>query len=162
MILPGVVMTTSGLFLNICSCLWMELPPITRQDSSFVNLFSFSNSSWIWMANYRVGVTINALMYPTAAAWKYLCMIGSTKAAVLPEPVIELATTSFPDKITGIASDWIGVGFTYPTSLTAFSNGLMSLRSSKDFCLWASCLLLSLLFFCLGLLSIRIFSYAMC
>lgn len=41
MILPGVVMTTSGLFLRTCSCLWMELPPMTRHDSSLVNLLIF-------------------------------------------------------------------------------------------------------------------------
>lgn len=110
MILPGVVITTSGLFLRACYCLWMELPPITKHTYSLVNLLSFSNSSWIWMANSLVGVTINALMYPTAAAWKYLWMIGNTKAAVLPEPVIELATTSLPDNMTGMASCWIGVG----------------------------------------------------
>ena len=36
----------------------------------------------------------------------------------------------------------------------------MSFKSSKDFCLSACCLLLSLFPFCLGLLSIKIFSYA--
>ena len=110
------------------------------------------------MANYLVGVTISARMYPTAAAWKYLCIIGSTKAAVLPEPVIELATTSLPDKMTGMAIIWIGVGFTYPTSLTAFSKGRISLRSSNDFCF--CCLFFSLLSFCFEFPSIKIFSYA--
>ncbi len=64
--------------------------------------------------------------------------------------------------MTGMARDWIGVGLTYPTSLTVFSKGLMSFRSSKDFCFWACCLLLSLFPFCLGLPSIKIFSYAIC
>lgn len=62
MILPGVVMTTSGLFLSACYCLWIELPPMTKQASSLVNLLSLSNSSWIWIASSLVGVTIKALM----------------------------------------------------------------------------------------------------
>jgi len=32
------------------------------------------------------------------------------KAAVFPEPVIELATISFPEAIMGIANCWMGVG----------------------------------------------------
>lgn len=67
------------------------------------------------MANSLVGVTIKALIYPTAAAWKYLWIMGKTKAAVFPDPVIELATTSLPERITGIANCWIGVGLIYPT-----------------------------------------------
>jgi hypothetical protein len=90
----------------------MELPPMTKHASNFMYLLSFSNSSWICIASSLVGVTINALMYPTAAAWKYLWSMGNKKAAVLPEPVIELDTTSLPDKIVGMASCWIGVGFT--------------------------------------------------
>jgi hypothetical protein len=43
------------------------------------------------------------LMYPTAATLKYLWMMGAKNATVLPEPVMELATTSFPVRITGIA-----------------------------------------------------------
>jgi hypothetical protein len=35
---------------------------------------------------------------------------GSRKAAVLPEPVRAIATTSFPWVMIGIALRWIGVG----------------------------------------------------
>ena len=70
---------------------------------------------------------MSALIYPTAAAWKYLWMIGRRNAAVLPEPVIELATTSFPDEMTGIVCCCIGVGLIYPTSLIAFNRGLIIL-----------------------------------
>lgn len=65
------------------------------------------------MASSLVGVTINVLIYPTATALKYLWRIGIRKAAVFPDPVIELATTSLPIKIVGMDRDWIGVGFTY-------------------------------------------------
>jgi hypothetical protein len=54
-------------------------------------------------------------------------MIGRRNAAVLPEPVIELATTSFPDEMTGIVCCCIGVGLIYPTSLIAFKRGLIIL-----------------------------------
>lgn len=60
-------------------------------------------------------------------------MIGIKKAAVLPEPVIELATTSFPVAITGIANCWIGVGLVYPNYPIAFRTGLIMRNYSKDF-----------------------------
>ena len=81
------------------------------------------------MASSLVGVTIRALMYPTAAALKYLWIIGSKKAAVFPEPVIELATISFPDIITGTHNCWMRVGLVYYTSLIAFIKGLISRKS---------------------------------
>ena len=81
------------------------------------------------MASSLVGVTIIERMYPTGATLKYLCKIGRRKAAVFPEPVIELATTSLPDLITGIASCWIGVGLTYSKSLTALSRALLNFKS---------------------------------
>lgn len=45
--------------------------------------------------------------------------------------MIELATTSLPDIMTGMANCWIGVGRVYSTSLIAFRSGLISLRSSN-------------------------------
>lgn len=72
---------------------------------------------------------MSARIYPTAAALKYRCKMGSTNAAVLPDPVIELATTSRPDIITGIANCWIGVGVVYYISEIALSNGRINLRS---------------------------------
>jgi hypothetical protein len=99
-----VPITTSGLFRSTLSCFWREAAPITRTAYSLVYLFSFANYSYIWTASYRVGVTTSARMYPTATALKYRCRMGSRNAAVLPEPVIELATTSRPDMITGMAS----------------------------------------------------------
>ena len=44
---------------------------------------------------------------------------GSTNAAVLPVPVCATPMTSRPDRITGMAFAWIGVGSTYPFSFRA-------------------------------------------
>lgn len=38
------------------------------------------------------------------------CSMGSTKAAVLPEPVRAMPTTSAPARMAGIALRWMGVG----------------------------------------------------
>ena len=51
--------------------------------------------------------------------------MGSKKAAVLPDPVMELAKTSRPNKIGGIANCWTVVGFTYPRSSQALRSGLI-------------------------------------
>jgi len=40
--------------------------------------------------------------------------MGIPKAKVLPDPVDAFPTTSCPARISGIASDWIGVGFANP------------------------------------------------
>lgn len=56
-------------------------------------------------------------------------MIGIRKAAVFPEPVIELATTSLPVIITGIANCWMGVGFKYCKKPIALRIGLIILSS---------------------------------
>jgi len=64
--------------------------------------------------------------------------MGNKNAAVFPDPVIELATTSLPDIITGIANCWIGVGDVYYKSLIDLRSGLMRRRSSNvllNFCL---------------------------
>jgi hypothetical protein len=43
-----------------------------------------------------------------------LLKIGNPKAAVFPVPVWAEPIRSLPDKITGIALNWIGVGSTNP------------------------------------------------
>jgi hypothetical protein len=44
---------------------------------------------------------------------------------------MELATTSRPDMMTGMASCWIGVGVLYYISLTAFNRGLIKRKSAN-------------------------------
>lgn len=97
-------------------------------------------------------MTTKLRIYPTAATLKYLCITGIKNAAVFPDPVIELATTSFPVDITGMANCWIGVGRAYPSYPTAFKIGLIKRNSSKDFYLvfWSRVRIAFLLFF-LGL-----------
>jgi hypothetical protein len=47
----------------------------------------------------------------------YFSSMGTTNAAVLPDPVRAIPTTSFPSRIAGIALRWIGVGRLYPFRL---------------------------------------------
>ena len=48
---------------------------------------------------------------------------GSTKAAVLPEPVSESPTRSFPARAGGIPRAWIGEGFSKSSASTASRRG---------------------------------------
>ena len=52
--------------------------------------------------------------------------IGMTNAAVFPEPVLAIPTTSIPCKIKGIVFRWMGVGREYPFLLMAFNKGILS------------------------------------
>lgn len=51
----------------------------------------------------------------TCFASNNFCTRGMAKAAVLPEPVRALASTSFPSRDRGIAFSWIGVGCVQPS-----------------------------------------------
>ena len=53
------------------------------------------------------------------------------KAAVFPDPVIELTITSFPEIIAGMLIACTGVAYVNYNSETTFKIGLMSLRSSN-------------------------------
>ena len=58
-----------------------------------------------------------------ARSWtSTLSMAGSAKAAVLPEPVCELPTTSAPESRAGIACDWMWEASSKPIWATAFSS----------------------------------------
>lgn len=71
--------------------------------SSLVNLR-------VWRAKSRVGERMRALTAP----WGRLCLrrwsMGMRKAAVLPEPVRAMATTSEPERMRGMVLRWMGVG----------------------------------------------------
>jgi hypothetical protein len=54
------------------------------------------------------------------------------KLAVLPVPVWAIPKTSFPSKAAGIAFSCIGVGFSYPASLTAFKILGFSFKSENN------------------------------
>src|SRR5215210_4404013 len=58
-------------------------------------------------------------------------MMGSRNAAVLPLPVMAQAITSRPSIAGGIASDWMGVGRTNPSSLTALTSAGSSFNCVK-------------------------------
>mmetsp|Transcript_12808 Transcript_12808/g.36889 ORF Transcript_12808/g.36889 Transcript_12808/m.36889 type:complete len:248 (+) Transcript_12808:942-1685(+) len=110
MSLPGVAMTMSGLFAKCSNCASMACPPTSKQHRKSLNLLNCLKNLAVCMANSRVGDKATA-RNPTAT----LCrcsrsMIGIRKAAVLPEPVRAMATTSWPSKIVGIVFLWIGVG----------------------------------------------------
>ena len=60
------------------------------------------------------------------------CNKGRVKLAVLPVPVCAPAIISPPDNTTGIACVWIGVGLSYPRSVTARTISGDKPRLEKD------------------------------
>lgn len=55
-----------------------------------------------------------------------------TKAAVLPVPFFARASTSRPVSATGIASSWIGDGFSNPASKIPISRSRLRPNSSNS------------------------------
>ena len=80
----------------------------------------------IWCASSRVGAMINAVNPRSLGGFvfsdvgvmsevvgneeRYFSRMGIPKARVLPEPVEALPTREEPERISGMAEDWIGVG----------------------------------------------------
>ncbi|OGL05659.1 MAG: hypothetical protein A3I03_12270 [Candidatus Rokubacteria bacterium RIFCSPLOWO2_02_FULL_68_19] len=95
----------------------MPTPPKTAAPDIGVCMAIWFRCSSIWAASSRVGVTISARVTPRRLGMRR-CRMGSTKAAVLPLPVMAQASTSRPSMAGGIASCWIGVGRVKPISLT--------------------------------------------
>lgn len=57
--------------------------------------------------------------------------MGTKKAAVLPDPVRAMATTSAPERMSGIVLRWIGVGMRYPFRLTPLKTLELRFRDSN-------------------------------
>lgn len=60
------------------------------------------------------------------------CRAGITKAAVFPVPFFARASISLPVSATGIASSWMGDGFSNPASKMPINNDRFKLKSSKS------------------------------
>ena len=66
-----------------------------------------------------------------AARRRSCCSSGSAKAAVLPEPVCAVPSTSRPRKTSGMAADWMGVGWCRPSAAAARARAGESPSSTK-------------------------------
>ena len=81
--------------------------------------------SRICAASSRVGVTTSARVVRRGFPSRR-CRIGSRNAAVLPLPVAAHASRSRPSSAGGMASAWIGVGRTKPSSFRPIWSDLSS------------------------------------
>lgn len=84
----------------------------------------------VCIANSRVGTRMRActLLFFGFTFWR----AGITKAAVFPVPFLARARISLPVRATGIASSWIGDGFSNPASKIPINRFRFSLKSSKS------------------------------
>ena len=62
---------------------------------------------------------------------RYFSRIGIPKASVFPEPVEAFPITQLPERICGIAADWIGVGLVNSRRASARSVGEERLREAQ-------------------------------
>ena len=127
---PGVATMTSTPLRKACSCGRMPRPPKT--DAVVVRVWRASSRTCcsICAASSRVGVRTSARVVPLGLSVRR-CRIGRAKAAVLPLPVIAVATRSRPSMAAGIVCSWIGVGFTKPRSETPRSSVVWSWKAEK-------------------------------
>mmetsp|Transcript_29530 Transcript_29530/g.73836 ORF Transcript_29530/g.73836 Transcript_29530/m.73836 type:complete len:307 (+) Transcript_29530:1490-2410(+) len=125
---PGVPTITSGLRESISNCSSIESPPTIRAKRSggFTKWESSPQNLCVCSASSRVGESTSARTPTIVQCALSLCSIGSTNAAVFPEPVRAIAATSWPAISTGIARRWIGVGTRYPLRITDLYTSALS------------------------------------
>mmetsp|Transcript_75033 Transcript_75033/g.202874 ORF Transcript_75033/g.202874 Transcript_75033/m.202874 type:complete len:236 (+) Transcript_75033:2110-2817(+) len=116
---PGVAMTTSGLFAKCSNCASMACPPTKRQHRKPVNRPSCLQNLAVCIASSRVGDRTTARKPTDTECELRVCMMGMRNAAVLPDPVRAIATTSWPSRMVGMVFLWMGVGNLYPIFMMA-------------------------------------------
>lgn len=106
------------------------VPPvvtITLTPRCFPNVLH----TWdVCKANSRVGTKIRAWILELFVLIR--SRAGMTKAAVLPVPFFARARISRPVSATGIASSWIGEGFSNPASNMPINKSLLIEKSSNS------------------------------
>src|ERR1035437_509658 len=126
---PGVATTTSTPSRSAFTCGSYPTPPYTGITPSPKCLPYLRKLSSTCTHSSRVGVRINARVRFGPPSRR--SMIGITKAAVLPVPVIANPMMSRPLSASGTACAWIGVGRWYPASDRALSIGAVRPRSAN-------------------------------
>mmetsp|Transcript_18821 Transcript_18821/g.48328 ORF Transcript_18821/g.48328 Transcript_18821/m.48328 type:complete len:237 (-) Transcript_18821:408-1118(-) len=103
---PGVQTTTSAPRLSSLIWLATPLPPKTLTTVSSAALAKRLTSLPICCTSSRVGaitIATGPSFWPSGG-WSLMCLsMGSTKASVLPEPVLAMPIQSRPDMMTGSA-----------------------------------------------------------
>lgn len=108
-----------------------ELQEHKNEQWANTELASFTTLK-VWRASSRVGAMRRARV-PFVSRFFSFWSIGITKAAVLPLPVLDMATISLPSTMHGIAFLWIGVGWRYPFFSTPLNTAWSKPKNiSKD------------------------------
>mmetsp|Transcript_28501 Transcript_28501/g.71749 ORF Transcript_28501/g.71749 Transcript_28501/m.71749 type:complete len:223 (+) Transcript_28501:2091-2759(+) len=102
---PGVAISASGLRASRSNWSSIESPPTSRQSSScgFKKWPSSLANLSVCTASSRVGDSTIARTPTVDVCARSFSSMGTRKAAVLPEPVRAIATTSRPVSSSGIA-----------------------------------------------------------
>ena len=115
-------------------------------------------SSWIWVANSRVGAStrmVGPCLGSFLPPFKMCTNPGTKNPSVLPEPVLATPTTSRPCSAAGQAWDWITEGISKParvncclsTSGRGTSENLRKGSERKTGTKWQPCAVSASVFF---------------
>ena len=81
-----------------------------------------ASSSTIWAASSRVGASTSADGQAPSGSMRSTS--GTPNASVLPEPVGDLTSTSWPSSTSGMTIDWTANGVSMPRSRERAGDGL--------------------------------------
>ena len=111
----------SGLSAMNPNCSSRLSPPTSKTHFKSVPFPSSFTTFRVCRASSLEGDIIKALA-PTFALCPFsFSIIGTTNAAVFPDPVLAIPTTSCPSRTKGIVLRWIGVGIENPFLVIALS-----------------------------------------
>ncbi|KAH3662543.1 hypothetical protein OGAPHI_005795 [Ogataea philodendri] len=127
--LPGVpTRTCTGSWSLMISSL-NEVPPVVTMTWIPKWAPRVFTTCDVWRASSLVGTRIRACILLTFGF--NFSRVGITNAAVLPVPFFALARMSLPMRATGIASSWMGDGFSKPASKIPIKSSLLRWNDSN-------------------------------
>mmetsp|Transcript_3782 Transcript_3782/g.8296 ORF Transcript_3782/g.8296 Transcript_3782/m.8296 type:complete len:249 (-) Transcript_3782:402-1148(-) len=114
---PGVPTAISAPRRRSSRCSFLEAPPYTPATATPHALENLRASVSVCWHSSRVGASTTPMgpSFSSSSGWSRMCAsIGRRNAAVLPDPVLAMPSTSLPLSAVGSAWHWIGVGAVYP------------------------------------------------
>jgi len=118
--LPGVATSMCTVYENRTMSSLREVPPVLTMTCTFMCLPSSLHTCDVCSASSLVGTSTRTWMHVRVVS--VFSNEGMRKEAVFPVPFLARAKMSRPARATGMASSWIGDGFSKPFSKMPMSS----------------------------------------